>query len=73
MSSRSSDPLCVNTIRFLAAEMVQNAYSGHSSAPLYSLLHLTGYDLTVDRCRPGSDGHRPMSLSSNKYPTNSRI
>jgi hypothetical protein len=33
MSSRSSDSLCVNTICFLVADMVQNIYSGLGSAP----------------------------------------
>ncbi len=82
------DTLCVNTIRFLAAEAVEKANSGHPGAPmeaatlgyvlwtrflkhnprhphwpnrdrfvlsaghasmlLYGLLHLTGYDLTLD-------------------------
>ncbi len=82
------DELCINTIRFLSADAVQNANSGHPGMPmgcapmaytlwqnflrhnpsdptwvdrdrfvlsaghgsmlLYSLLHLTGYNLTLD-------------------------
>lgn len=82
------DERCVNTVRFLSADAVQNANSGHPGAPmgaapmaytlwdrflkhnprnphwpdrdrfvlsaghasmlLYSLLHLTGYDLSLD-------------------------
>ena len=82
------DDLCINTIRFLAVDMVQNANSGHPGMPmgaapaaytlwdrflrfdpddpswpdrdrfvlsgghgcamLYSLLHLTGYDLPME-------------------------
>ncbi len=82
------DQLCINTIRFLAADAVQKANSGHPGMPigmapaayvlwtkhmrhnpanplwhnrdrfllsaghgsmlLYSLLHLTGYDMTLD-------------------------
>jgi transketolase len=85
------DGLCVNTIRALAIDMVENAKSGHPGLPLdaapmayvlwqrhlshdprdpfwsdrdrfvlsaghgcallYSLLHLTGYDLTLDDLR----------------------
>ena len=85
------DELCVNTIRFLAVDMVQKAHSGHpgmpmgaaamayvlwtrclrfnprnpewpnrdrfvlsaghASALLYALLHLTGYDLSLDELK----------------------
>jgi transketolase len=85
------DEQCVNTLRFLAVDMVQNANSGHPGLPLgaaplayalwtrwlrhnpnnpdwpnrdrfilsaghgsallYSLLHLTGYDLSLDDIR----------------------
>ena len=85
------DELCVNTIRFLAAEAVQKANSGHPGMPmgmapagyvlwtrhlkhspanpqwhnrdrfilsgghggmlLYSLLHLTGYDMSLDELK----------------------
>jgi len=85
------DRLCVNTIRFLSVDMVQNANSGHPGLPLdaapmayvlwtrflrhnpknpswwdrdrfvlsaghgsallYSLLHLTGYDLPLDEIK----------------------
>ncbi|NKE70259.1 transketolase [Candidatus Manganitrophus noduliformans] len=85
------DPLCVNTLRFLAADAVQKANSGHPGTPmglaplgyllwtrflkhnprnpqwpdrdrfvlsaghasmlLYSLLHLTGYDLPLEEIR----------------------
>jgi transketolase len=86
--TESIDTLCINTIRTLSIDMVQNANSGHPGLPmgaapmayvlwtrhlrhnpkdpawpdrdrfvlsaghgsalLYSLLHLTGYDLTMD-------------------------
>lgn len=85
------DPLCINTLRFLALDMVQHANSGHPGLPLgaapmayalwtrqlkhhpanphwadrdrfvlsaghgsallYSLLYLTGYDLSLDDIR----------------------
>ncbi|MEE8219847.1 MAG: transketolase [bacterium] len=88
MTSRKLDELCINTIRFLAVDTVQQANSGHpgppmgaaamayvlwdrflkhnpgdpkwpdrdrfilspghASAMLYSLLHLTGYDLPLE-------------------------
>jgi transketolase len=88
MSKESLEELCVNTIRFLAVDMVQKANSGHPGAPmgmapvafalwdqflkhnptdpkwpdrdrfilsaghasamLYALLHLTGYDVTLE-------------------------
>jgi transketolase len=88
MSNSRLDELCVNTIRFLAVDAVQQANSGHPGAPLgiapmayvlwdrflrhnpgdpkwpdrdrfvlscghasamlYALLHLTGYDLSLD-------------------------
>ena len=88
MPPTALDMLCVNTIRFLSADGVQNANSGHPGLPmgaaamayalwarllqhnpanprwpdrdrfvlsgghgsmlLYSLLHLTGYDLSLD-------------------------
>ena len=88
MNSTTLDDLCINTIRFLAADAVQKANSGHPGAPLgaaslayvvwdrflkhnpvdpkwsnrdrfilsaghasamiYALLHLTGYDLSLD-------------------------
>ncbi|MDV2989433.1 MAG: transketolase [Dehalogenimonas sp.] len=89
--SDTLDNLAVNTIRFLAADMVQKANSGHPGAPmgaaaltyalwhhflkhnpadptwfdrdrfilsaghasalLYSMLHLTGYDLPIDEIK----------------------
>ncbi|MFC2014510.1 transketolase [Chloroflexota bacterium] len=88
MSNSEFEELCINTIRFLAVDMVQKAKSGHPGAPmgmapmaltlwdrflkhnpddpewpdrdrfvlsaghasalLYALLHLTGYDLSLD-------------------------
>ena len=91
MSTRELEELCINTIRFLAVDMVQQAHSGHpgtpmgaapmayvlwdrflrhnprepkwpdrdrfilsaghASAMLYALLHLTGYDLTLDEIK----------------------
>ncbi len=54
------DEHCINTIRTLSIDAVQQANSGHPGMPmgaatlgyvlmlLYSLLFLTGYDLTVD-------------------------
>jgi transketolase len=88
MSKESLEELCINTIRFLAVDMVQKANSGHPGAPmgmapvafvlwdrflkhnpgdpkwpdrdrfilsaghasamLYALLHLTGYDVTLE-------------------------
>ncbi len=91
MSKPTIDELCVNTIRFLAVDMVQQANSGHPGAPLgmapmaytlwsrflkhnpadpqwpdrdrfilsaghasamlYALLHLSGYDLSLDEIR----------------------
>ena len=85
------EELCINTIRFLAVDMVQQANSGHPGAPmgatpmafvlwdrflkhnpsdpkwpdrdrfvlsaghasalLYALLHLTGYDMTLDEIK----------------------
>ncbi|HET7371405.1 MAG TPA: transketolase [Gammaproteobacteria bacterium] len=87
----SLDELCINTLRFLSVDMVQNAASGHPGMPmgaapmayvlwtqflkhnpanpewfdrdrfvlsaghgsalLYSLLHLTGYDLPLDELK----------------------
>jgi len=91
MSNSQLDELCINTIRFLAVDMVQQANSGHPGAPLgmapmaytlwdrflkhnpadpkwpdrdrfilsaghtsamlYALLHLTGYDLSLDEIK----------------------
>jgi transketolase len=91
MTDRDLDQLCVNTIRFLAADAVQQAKSGHPGLPmgaapmayvlwtrflrhhppnpawpdrdrfvlsaghgsmlLYALLHLTGYDLSLDEIK----------------------
>src|SRR5580700_4699526 len=89
--SQAQDNLCINTIRFLSADAVQAANSGHPGMPmgaaamayalwtrflkhnpadplwfdrdrfvlsaghgsmlLYGLLHLTGYDLSLDEIR----------------------
>ncbi|KPK00134.1 MAG: transketolase [Desulfobacterales bacterium SG8_35] len=91
MQNKSLDELCINTIRFLAVDAVQQANSGHPGMPmgaapmayvlwtkfmrhspanpgwpnrdrfvlsaghgsmlLYSLLHLTGYDLALDEIK----------------------
>jgi transketolase len=91
MESKDIDQLCINTIRFLSADMVQNANSGHPGLPMgaaaaayalwqrtlkhnpanphwadrdrfilsaghgsaliYSLLHLTGYDLPLEELK----------------------
>ena len=91
MSSRKLDELCINTIRFLAVDTVQQANSGHPGTPmgaaamayvlwdrflkhnpvdptwpdrdrfilspghasalLYSLIHLTGYDLPLEELK----------------------
>ena len=91
MSNSTLDQLCINTLRFLAIDAVQQAKSGHPGAPmgaapmayvlwdrflkhnpsdplwpdrdrfvlsaghasamLYSLLHLTGYDLPMDEIK----------------------
>jgi len=91
MKADALDQLSINTIRFLSADMVQKAVSGHPGAPmgaavmayilwrkylkhnpadptwcdrdrfvlsaghasalLYSLLHLTGYDLPLDQIK----------------------
>ena len=91
MTTPEVDQLCINTLRFLAVDAVQNANSGHpgtpmgaaplayvlwdrylkhnpadpawpdrdrfilspghASAMLYSLLHLTGYDLPLDELK----------------------
>jgi len=90
-AAQTLEDLCINTIRFLSADAVQNANSGHPGMPmgaaamaytlwmrflkfnpadpnwfdrdrfilsaghgsmlLYSLLHLTGYDLPLDELR----------------------
>jgi transketolase len=90
-SDKDLENLCINTIRFLSADAVQNANSGHPGMPmgaaamavalwtrflkfnprnpqwfdrdrfvlsaghgsmlLYSLLHLTGYDLSLDELK----------------------
>jgi transketolase len=91
MNNESLDQLSINTIRFLSADMVQKAVSGHPGAPmgmavmayvlwqqylkhnpadpawcdrdrfvlsaghasalLYSMLHLTGYDLSIEEIK----------------------
>ena len=91
MDQAISDEQCINTIRFLAVDMVQRANSGHPGAPLgmapmayvlwdrflkhnpldsswvnrdrfvlsaghasallYALLHLTGYDLSLEEIK----------------------
>ncbi|MEE8414032.1 MAG: transketolase [Dehalococcoidales bacterium] len=91
MSNSEIEELCINTIRFLAIDMVQQAKSGHPGAPmgmapmaltlwdrflkhnpadpnwpdrdrfvlsaghasalLYALLHLTGYDLSLNEIK----------------------
>jgi transketolase len=91
MAKESLEELCINALRFLAVDMVQQANSGHPGAPmgmaslayvlwhrflkhnpgdpkwpdrdrfilsaghasalLYALLHLTGYDLTLEDLR----------------------
>ncbi|MCH8225894.1 MAG: transketolase [Chloroflexi bacterium] len=91
MADKELDLLCINTIRFLAADIVQRANSGHPGTPmgaapmayvlwdrflkhnpgdpqwpdrdrfilspghasalLYSLLHLTGYDLPLEELK----------------------
>lgn len=91
MSTSAFEELCINSIRFLAVDMVQQANSGHpgtpmgmapmaytlwdrflkhnpsdpkwidrdrfvlsaghASAMLYALLHLTGYDLSLDEIK----------------------
>ena len=91
MSNTALDQLCINTLRFLAVDTVQQARSGHPGAPmgaasmayvlwdqflkhnpadpkwdnrdrfvlsaghasamLYSLLHLTGYDLPMEELK----------------------
>ena len=91
MPDQKLDDLCINTIRFLSIDAVQQANSGHPGAPmgaapmayvlwdrflkhnptdpqwpdrdrfilsaghasalLYSLLHLTGYDLPLDELK----------------------
>src|SRR4029077_2613545 len=90
-TTQSLEDLCINTIRFLSADAVQNANSGHPGMPmgaaamaytlwtgflkhnpadpqwfnrdrfvlsaghgsmlLYSILHLTGYDLSLDELK----------------------
>ena len=111
MNSQELDELCIQTVRFLSAEGVQSAKSGHPGMPmgmaaaayalwtnhlkhnpanpawinrdrfllsaghgsmlLYSLLHLTGYGITIDELknfrqwdsrtagRPALQGGRP--------------
>lgn len=91
MPDQSLEQLCINTLRFLSADAVQQANSGHPGLPmgaaplaytiwtrhlrhnplnpawpdrdrfilsgghgcalLYSLLHLTGYDLPLDEIK----------------------
>ena len=99
------DQLCVNTIRILSADAVQQARSGHPGMPmgaatmayvlwthflrhdprrpdwpdrdrfvlsaghgsmlLYSLLHLTGYDLSLDELRASASGARARRATPN--------
>jgi transketolase len=91
MASRELDNLCINTLRFLAVDMVEKANSGHPGLPLdaapmayvlwtrflrfnprdphwinrdrfilsaghgsallYALLHVTGYDVSMDQLK----------------------
>jgi transketolase len=55
-STQTIDETCINTLRFLAADAVEEAGSGHPGMPLgaallYALLHLYGYDLPLDELK----------------------
>lgn len=45
------DQQCIDTIRFLAVDMVQKAASDHPGLPLHTLLNLTDCELTLDNIR----------------------
>lgn len=42
MEQATLDQLCINTLRALSNDAVQQAQSGHPGTLLYSLLHLCG-------------------------------
>lgn len=107
LNSLELDDLCVNTIRFLSIDAIQNANSGHPGLPmgaapmaytlwtkflqhnpsnphwfnrdrfvlsaghgsmlLYSLLHLTGYDLSLDELKKVSSMGQQSTWSSRTW------
>ena len=71
MTGRDLDQLCVNTIRFLAADAVQQAKSGHPGLPMgaapMAYVLWTGSSVTIRPTRSG-----PIATGSSSPPATAR-